>query len=142
MTSARKIAGDLWVCGFIGPGALPALALQFGTLINNRPDGEEPGQPTSAELEDAARTLGLDFVHIPIVPGQASDEQVAAFAKALREKPGPKLAFCRTGTPSASLWALSNAGRNRTDDILSAAREAGYDLSALKPRLDERAAGG
>ena len=111
MTTTRKIADDLSVCSFVSPDELPALAGQFGTIINNRPDSEEPGQATSAELEAAARKLGLDYVHIPVVPGQMTDEQVAAFARAVSERPGAKLAFCRTGNRSASLWALSQAGK-------------------------------
>lgn len=138
MTRTRKIADDLSVCSFVSPDELPALAKQFGTIINNRPDSEEPGQPTSAELEAAARKLGLDYVHIPIVPGQMTDEKVAAFARAVSERPGAKLAFCRTGTRSASLWALSQAGKRSAADILAAAADAGYDLKALEPRLREQ----
>ena len=137
MTRTRKIADDLSVCSFVSPDELPALASHFGTIINNRPDSEEPGQATSAEIEATARKLGLDYVHIPVVPGQMTDEQVAAFASALAERPGAKLAFCRTGNRSASLWALSQAGKRSAADILAAAAGAGYDLKALEPRLSE-----
>lgn len=137
MTRTRKIADGLSVCSFVSPDELPALASHFGTIINNRPDSEEPGQATSAELEATARKLGLDYVHIPVVPGQMTDEQVAAFASALAERPGAKLAFCRTGNRSASLWALSQAGKRSAADILAAAAGAGYDLKALEPRLSE-----
>lgn len=136
MSEARKLDDELSVCSFVSPAELPAMTKQFRTIINNRPDGEEPGQATSAELEAAARRLGLDYVHIPVVPGQFGDEQVARFAEALARHPGPKLAFCRTGTRAASLWALAQSGTRSADDLLRAAREAGYDLSSLKPRLE------
>ena len=135
MSRTRKLADDVSVCTFVTPDELPALAREFRTIINNRPDGEEPGQPTSAEIEAAARKLGLDYIHIPVVPGQIGEEQVGAFAKALAEKPGRKLAFCKSGTRAASLWALAESGKRRVGDILAAAAAAGYDLKALEPRL-------
>jgi uncharacterized protein (TIGR01244 family) len=138
MNRTKKITKDVSVSTFLTPEELPALANEFRTIINNRPDGEEPGQATSAELESAARKLGVDYVHIPVVPGQISDEQVAAFAKALAEKPGAKLAFCRSGTRSATLWALSQAGARTATDILAATAGAGYDLRSLAPRLQQR----
>lgn len=140
MTRTKRIADDLSLCSFVTPEELPALAGQFGTIINNRPDAEEAGQPSSSEIEAAARKLGLDYVHIPVVPGQIDDEQVARFANALSEKPGPKLAFCRSGQRAASLWALSQAGTRSADEIIDAAKSAGYDICALRPRLDEAAA--
>ena len=140
MTRTKKLADNVSVCTFVSPDELPALAREFKTIINNRPDGEEPGQATSAELEKAARTAGLDYVHIPVIPGHIGTDQVARFSKALSARPGVTLAFCRTGTRSASLWALSQAGTQGSDEILRAAKEAGYDLSALKPRLDTKRA--
>lgn len=135
MIQTRKLDDELAVCSFISPAELPALAKQFSTVINNRPDGEEPGQATSAELDATARRLGLDYVHIPIVPGQFGDDQVVRFAEVLAQRPGRKLAFCRTGTRSASLWALAKSATRTADDLMRAAREAGYDLSSLEPRL-------
>jgi sulfide:quinone oxidoreductase len=108
------------------------------SIINNRPDGEAPDQPTSAEIETAAAALGLGYRHIPIVPGQIHDKDIADFRVALAELEGPVLAFCRTGTRSASLWALSSAAEVASSDLLSAARAAGYDLTTLKPCLDTR----
>ena len=139
MSRIRKIAEDVSVSSFLRPEDLRALPKEFGTVINNRPDAEEPGQPSSAEIEAAARSAGLDYVHIPVVPGQIRDEQIAAFARVLAEKPGAKLAFCRSGMRYASLWALSKAGSSEPEEILAAAKSAGYDLTALKPRLDSKA---
>lgn len=140
MSRAKKLTDDISVCSFVTPEELPELAREFRTIINARPDAEEPGQASSAELEAAAREAGLEYVHIPVVPGQIKDEQVARFAKALADTPGAKLAFCRSGMRAASLWALSQAGTRSADDIVAAAKEAGFDLSALKPRLQTPAA--
>jgi len=116
---------------------LASAAQRFRAIINNRPDGEEPGQPSSAEIEAEAKRLGLQYRHIPIVPGQFPDDSVRAFANALTELEGPVFAFCRTGTRSTSLWALTEAARGTANGALRAAAEAGYDLHALWPRLEQ-----
>jgi sulfide:quinone oxidoreductase len=134
MIVPRPLAIGLAVAGQVKVADLPQIAAHFRTLINNRPDGEEPGQPSSAELEAAARSLGLDYVDIPISEVIA-DTQVAAFSKALSGNRGPKLAFCRTGNRSARIWALSQAGKRSPKRILAAAANAGYDLQSLEPRL-------
>lgn len=82
-------------------------AAGFTGIINNRPDGEAPGQPSSAELEAQAANHGLSYAHIPVVPGQASDRDSAAFAAAVRRAGGPVVAFCRTGSRSASLARMA-----------------------------------
>lgn len=109
-------------------------------LVNNRPDGEAPGQPSSAELAVAAASAGLAYRHIPVVPGQLREREVGEFARALAELPAPLLAFCRTGTRSTTLWALGavRAGQP-VEEILACAAKAGHDLSALRPRLQEAA---
>jgi len=110
-------------------------AAGFKGIVNNRPDNEEPGQPSSAEIQAAAQRCGLRYVHIPVVPGRIGDGDVAAFEQAMHELPGPLLAFCRSGMRAASLWALAEAKRNRADEIIAAAAAAGYDLQGLRPRL-------
>ena len=115
-------------------------ALGFRQVIGNRPDGEVIDQPDAASLAAEARRLGLAFVHLPVVASAIDDADVAAFAAALAGSAGPTLAFCRTGTRSATLWALAEAGRRPAEALLGAAARAGYDLAALRPRLDAAAA--
>ena len=141
MIPTKPLDETLSVCSFVTPADLPQVAKQFRTIVSARPDDEEPGQPSSSEIAEAAQRLGLEYVHIPVVPGQISDEQVAAFAKALADKPGPVLAYCRSGARAASLWALSRAGTQGAEQVLDAAARAGFDLKALEPRLAARAAG-
>lgn len=120
---------------------LPALAAAgFRAIVNNRPDAEAPDQPRSGELEAEARRLGLDYVHIPIVPGQIEEAQVQRLRAFLARAQGPVLGFCRTGTRATQLWALEQAPRGGVDAIIAAAAAAGYDLSSLRPRLEEPAA--
>jgi len=112
-----------------------AAAQGFKTIINNRPDGEGEEQPRSEEIAAAAARHGLQYRHIPVVSGELTDRNVDAFREAMAEVQGLVLAFCRTGTRSISLWALSEAHHLDSAAILKAAAAAGYDLSALEPRL-------
>ena len=104
----------------------------FKTLISNRPDGEEPGQPTAAEVEAAARAAGLAFFHIP-VRGGPTPEQVDQTKAILAEADGPVLAFCRSGTRSIVTWSLSQAetGAHTPAELIGLGRTAGYDLSGV-----------
>lgn len=89
----------------VRPGDLEEAARRgFRMVINNRPDGEEPGQPASAELRTAAGRLGLAYRYIPVAPAGLTGQDAVAFAGALREADGPVLAFCRTGARSTKLW--------------------------------------
>ena len=106
MIQTKPLDETLSVCSFVTPADLPEVAKQFRTIVSARPDDEEPGQPSSSEIAEAAKRLGLEYVHIPVVPGQISDEQVAAFARALAEKPGPVLAYCGVGERSTTAASL------------------------------------
>lgn len=133
----RKLTEQLSVAAQITPEDMADLAAAgFRSVINNRPDGEADGQPASALLADAAAAHGLVYRHQPVVSGQVSDQDAVDFAEALSELPPPVLAFCRTGTRSSSLWALQAAGD--ADAVLDTARQAGYDLQSLRPRLLHR----
>ena len=107
-----------------------AAALGVRTLVSNRPDGEDPGQPTAAEVAAAADAVGIDFVHAP-VSGFPNEAAVSAVGKVLATGE-PVLMFCRSGTRSAMVWALamSEAGAD-PDALRQAAAGAGYDLSRL-----------
>ncbi|MGI9336192.1 MAG: TIGR01244 family sulfur transferase [Gammaproteobacteria bacterium] len=110
----------------------------FKTVINNRPDGESEDQPSSAALEAAALRVGLAYLHVPVVSGKISDEDVDLFRDAFDQVRGPVLAFCRSGNRSTTLWALSEAHRLDPAAVLSTADRAGYKLDALEPRLRAR----
>ena len=127
------------VAGQIRPEDVAEAAASGVTLIvNNRPDGEEAGQPSGAEIEEAARAAGLDYRHIPVVGG-FSAEQVGAMAQALAAADGKVLAFCRSGTRSTFLWALAEAGRGADGETLvQQAAAAGYDLTPLADYLRAR----
>jgi uncharacterized protein (TIGR01244 family) len=133
----RTIDETILVAGQIAPEDLAeARAQGVAFVINNRPDHEQPGQPTSTEMEAAARALGLGYVHIPVSPSGLSREQVDAMVAALAE-PGRKLAFCRSGTRSTNLWSLARgAAGDEPAEIAAKAANAGYDVSGLIPTIE------
>jgi uncharacterized protein (TIGR01244 family) len=129
----RRIDEHVLVAGQIRPGDVAKAADEGVTMIiNNRPDGEEPGQPTGAEIEAAAQAAGLGYRFIPVAGG-VEPAAVAAMMEALAANEGPVLAFCRAGVRSTWLWAFARAQAGDDPEliILKAAR-AGYDLTPLR----------
>jgi uncharacterized protein (TIGR01244 family) len=130
----ERLSDAVLISGQIGTADIAdAAAAGVTVIVNNRPDGEEPGQPPGAGIEAAARAAGLAYRHIPVAGGFAPD-LVAAMAAAMDE--GRILAFCKSGTRSTWLWAL--AARSRGEDpasIIARAAAAGYDLAPLEPYL-------
>ena len=136
MTPLVALDDRTFVAGQIAPADLPDIAAAGVRLVvNNRPDGEEPGQPTGEAIRAAAEAAGLAYRHIPVAGGLSAD-QVAATAALLGESEDRILFFCRTGTRSTYLWALAEASRGGdAETLIAQAGAAGYDLSSLRPYL-------
>jgi len=133
MADIRKVTESFSVAPQIGVADLTEAARAgFKLVINNRPDGEVPGQPTNAEIAAAAAAAGLDYVFIPVVGGPSQD-QVDAVAAAIAEAKGPVLSFCRSGTRSIITWSLgqAKAGAVPRDELVRLGAGAGYDLSGV-----------
>ena len=119
-----------------------AKALGVTLVINNRPDHESPDQPEGTMIETAARAAGMDYVAIPVTHAGFSAWQLDATETALEAANGKVLAFCRSGTRSTLLWALTRARAGENCDKLSAtAAKAGYDLTSVRPMMDALSAG-
>lgn len=132
----RTITGDLSVSAQICAEDLREIASRgYRSVICNRPDGEAADQPAYGEIEAAARAAGLEFRNMPIVAGTLSEADAAAFGAALDELPKPILAYCRTGTRSATLWSISQAGKLPASEILAKTRAAGYDMTGVVRHL-------
>ena len=102
----QQLSPDVCVAPQLDPAAM-AWAVQngFTSIINNRPDFEGgPTQPTSAQIEAAAKAAGLSYAFLPVNGAYQSPEEIARFAELLKELPHPILAFCRTGTRSGKLY--------------------------------------
>ncbi|MFG6431299.1 TIGR01244 family sulfur transferase [Roseateles sp. LYH14W] len=102
----QAIAPDICAAPQLSPEAMAeAAAMGFKSVVNNRPDFEHgPDQPTSAEMETAAKAAGLEYRHLPVAGGYQSPEEIAAFAQLLQELPRPLLVFCRSGARSTRLF--------------------------------------
>jgi len=112
-------------------------AAGFKTIVNNRPDDEDAGQPSGAAIQAAAEAVGLKYVSIPVTHAGFSHPQIDAMTQALTDSDGPVLAYCRSGTRSCNLWALAAAKAGRNPNLLLAqAEDAGYDLRGIRPMLD------
>ncbi len=135
-TETRTISARLSVASQITAADIPALKSQgFRAIICNRPDGEGADQPSYGEIQQAAKSAGLEARYIPIVHGLVSEDDAAAFGAALAELPGPVLAYCRSGTRSATLWSLAQSDTLTVPDILAATQRAGYDMSGVVRRI-------
>ena len=105
----RSIDDQLAIGGQIRPEDVAQLAAQgFRSIICNRPDDEDYGQPAFAEIAAAAAAQGLEARHIPVT-GRPAEAQAAAFAEALERLPGPVFAYCRSGGRAGALASI--AGR-------------------------------
>lgn len=132
----RPLEDRLHVSPQIQPEDVPTAAAQgYRAIICNRPDAEEPGQPMTEDIRAAAEAAGLPFVHIPIRGGAMTPDDVARFKAALADLPHPILGYCRSGTRTTYLWALSQAGERPAEEIITLAAQAGYDVSPLASRL-------
>lgn len=139
----RTINESIAVAPQIAPEDMAAIAAAgFKAVINNRPDDEEPGQPSGAAIRAAAEAAGLAYTAIPVTHAGFSHPQLDAMAEALVAAGGPVLAYCRSGTRSCNLWALAAAKAGRNPELLvTQAQQAGYDLSGIRPTLDALAGG-
>jgi uncharacterized protein (TIGR01244 family) len=132
MADIRQVSHRFAVAPQIALGDIPAISsMGYRHIINNRPDGEEPNQPTSQEIEAAARKEGMTYVHAPFVgqpPADAVKAVMAASAKTL--------AYCRSGTRSITAWALTEASEGvDPEDIIDRAQEVGYNLGTMRAQL-------
>ncbi|WP_242148121.1 TIGR01244 family sulfur transferase [Sphingomonas sp. BAUL-RG-20F-R05-02] len=134
----RKIDESVSVSPQITPEQVAEIAAAgFVGIVNNRPDGEDAGQPGGAAIRTAAEAAGLSYTEIPVTQAGFSHPQIDAMVTALEGAGGPVLAYCRSGTRSCNLWALARAKQGRDPDVLIAkGREAGYDLDGLRPLLE------
>jgi uncharacterized protein (TIGR01244 family) len=130
MADIRTVTPDFAVAPQIALADMAeAKARGFVLVVNNRPDGEAPGQPTGAEMKAAAEAQGLGYAHIPVV-GRPGEAEIRAMAEALAAAKGPVLAFCRSGARSIVTWSLGQKDRPR-EELIRLGQAAGYDLSGV-----------
>ncbi|UIP07154.1 TIGR01244 family sulfur transferase [Erythrobacter sp. SDW2] len=138
MTDFRRLSETMFASPQITPADVAAAKeLGITLIVNNRPDGESGDQPAGAEIEAAAREAGIAYVTIPVTAAGFSQPQVEAMREALAANDGPVLGFCRSGTRSTLLWSLAQASMGaEPDEVATAAAEAGYDVSPVRPAME------
>lgn len=139
LQQAKKVTDDFSVSPQISvEDVAQAAASGINLIINNRPDGEMLGQPTSAEIAAAAEASNIAYVHIPVDQRGLSHEHLDAFDQALASVENPKtLSFCASGTRSIILrsYAAARAGQTIAT-LIAEAGEAGYDIAGHAPALE------
>jgi uncharacterized protein (TIGR01244 family) len=134
----RQLDDTTMVSGQIAPHEVAALAEQHGVtmLVNNRPDGEEPGQPLAGDIEEAAAAAGIAYRFVPIIRG-IGPADVEAMQEALGAAGGGKLlAFCRSGTRSALTWALARREEGvAREEVEQRVSEAGFNVAPIQHLL-------
>ena len=135
----HRLSEKLYISPQISPAdATEAAKLSIRSVICNRPDGEEPGQPTAQQTADWLADAGIQsFHHQPVVAPQAGAEDARQFAAQLEAADGAVLAYCRTGTRASLLWAIGQvqAGRNAAEVIAEVQQKTGLDLSPFAAKL-------
>ena len=132
----RKITEKTTVSPQIMPADLDAIkAAGIRAIICNRPDGEGADQPSFEEIAAAAKKVGIEARYVPVQSGMVRDEDVEAFSAALKDLPRPVLAYCRTGTRSATLWSFHESKKRPMPEILAATKAAGYDMNGVARRI-------
>lgn len=128
-----ELAPGLSATGKLDPDDIEALAASgVKTIINNRPDGEDPGQLPAAEARRLAAAHGIAYHHIPVTAATLSRGDVDAFAAVLASAPQPIVAHCRSGTRSTLLWALTRLREGaEPQSLIAAAARHGIDIAAL-----------
>jgi uncharacterized protein (TIGR01244 family) len=109
----RQVNDNYAVSGQIAVDDVKAIKeAGYRSIICNRPDDEQPGQPSAAEIEVAARAADIVFRHIPFVSGQMSEADVQKMAEALDEIPGPVFAYCRSGARSTNIYVAATESKD------------------------------
>ena len=118
-----------------------AAAAGFRSVICNRPDDEEPGQPSADEIGQAAAAAGLAFAYLPVSSRDIALDDARAMRGALERLPGPILAYCRTGARSQAMHMAAtslDSRAKRYDVVIVGGGSAGIACAAsiLKRKPD------
>lgn len=133
----RPLTPDYAVSPQIDPVDMAAVkSAGYVMVIDNRPDAEIPPSHHTDAMAAAAKAAGLAFVANPVIGGALTMENVEAQAKAIASANGPVFAYCASGNRSSIVWALSNAGKMPTDDLIGIPARFGYNLEGLRDQLD------
>lgn len=138
----RDITDSYSVSPQIDPEDLAALkAAGFTRIIDNRPDSEIPGSHQTEAMRAAAEAAGLEFIANPVIGGAITRENVSTQGAAIAESTGRVLAYCASGNRSSVVWALSQAGKRPTDELIELPARHGYNMEIWRDQIEALAQG-
>ena len=134
-----KITDEFSVAAGLQPQAASAVAASGAKMvIGTAPDREADQTPESRLMQAQLSSAGVAFAHVPVVIGLITDDQVRAFAQALRDAEGPVVAYCHSGLRATLLWALAMQETFGTRHVIHLADMAGFDIA---PYLEDQGEG-
>ena len=138
----QKLDENFYIAGqLVAEDFSKAKELSFTIIINNRPDGEEPGILSVSEAKQLASDFNIEYLHLPMANGQPLPEDlIPSMQLALqqvKDKNGKILAHCRTGTRSSFLWGIIQLleGNKTSDEVIAISSAAGINLTGFTPIL-------
>lgn len=137
--SIEKIADYLYVSKQLNERTAKQLAqYEIKTVICNRPDGEEADQADFETVKKWLYEAGIEnVVFLPVTMDSIDDEKLMEFQETIAKSDAPILAYCRSGTRSALMWALTQAKRGvEVGSLIRAADLAGINLNRVRDKLE------
>lgn len=92
--------------------------VNFGVtdIVCNRPDDEVSGNLLSAQMKDAAESLGLRFHYLPVTHTAPPTQAAQGLFNVVNDANTLTYAYCRSGARSSAAWSMAlaaNAGAQR-----------------------------
>ena len=141
----KKLHNSLFVMGQISLEDIDNLAeAGVKTIINNRPDNEEPGQLLHQQASERAAQKGINYVYLPMQSGQPMPATlINDFKEVINNTNEPILAHCRSGMRSSFIWALGQVtdGSMTVDEVIHAAQSANIPLANYRAVLESAVVG-
>jgi sulfide:quinone oxidoreductase len=128
-----SLAPGLSAAGKLDRDDIEALAAAgVRTIVNNRPDDEDPGQLPAVEARRLAEAHGIAYHHIPVTAATLTRADIDALERVLAGAPQPVVLHCRSGTRSTLLWSLVRMREGADpNELVAAAARNGIDIAAL-----------
>jgi uncharacterized protein (TIGR01244 family) len=139
-----QVSSNVFIASQLKPVSIRFLSDRgIRTIVDIRPDGEDPSQASSSEMEEASKAAGLAFHYIPVPHGPIPDSAVDTLTSVLKDANPPTLLYCRTGRRSVRLLALAEASRVNgpsLEEILKLGRSTGFAPYDLQEDISNRIA--
>ncbi len=133
----RQLTPRYFVAPQIDPSDMEAIrAAGITRILCNRPDAEVPPSHQADAIRAAAEAAGIGFALQPLTHQTMVPDVIWQNRALGADTDDVVLAYCASGTRSTIAWALGQAGQMPAEEIVTAARAGGYDISNIRPALD------